>query len=139
MGRGGAARADVIIADEAVDYPYVTRPDVLAVLFQEAYVKFSGDLAPGALLIVEEDLVTPAAGTSALSLPAVRIAEKLGNRIVANVVVLGALVAQTGVVSPASVREAIRATLKPASVDLNLEAFAAGYEFAQPAVAEARP
>jgi len=135
--RGGASRADVIIADEPVDYPYVTQPDVLAVLFQEAYIKFSGDLPPGALLIVEEDMVTPAAGTSAFGLPAVRIAEKLGNRIAANVVVLGALVAQTGVVSPASVQAAIRDTLKPSSVDLNLEAFTAGFEFAPSIIAEA--
>ena len=76
--RGGASRADVIIADEPVDYPYVTQPDVLAVLFQEAYIKFSGDLPPGALLIVEEDLVTPAAGASAVALPAARIADEAG-------------------------------------------------------------
>lgn len=134
--RGGACRADVIIADEPVEYPYVTHPDVLAVLFQEAYIKFNKDLSPNALLIIEEDLVTPEPGVAAMVLPANRIAEELGNRIVANVVMLGALVARTQVVSHEAVREAIRNTLKPASVDLNLRAFDAGCAFTAPDQAE---
>jgi 2-oxoglutarate ferredoxin oxidoreductase subunit gamma len=135
--RGGACRADVIVSDEPVDYPFVTQPDVLAAMFQEAYVKFHGDLQPDGLLIVEQDLVTPEEDRSAVALPATRIAEELGNRIVANVVVLGMLVAQTGVVSRHSVEEAIRNTLKPSSVELNLRAFTAGFEFDSGAVSEA--
>jgi 2-oxoglutarate ferredoxin oxidoreductase subunit gamma len=127
--RGGASRADLIIAREPVDYPYVTQPDVLAVLFQEAYLKFIGDLRPGGLLIVEADLVTPEAGTTALPLPASRIAGELGNRIVANVVLLGCLVKHAGLVSREAAEQSIRDTVKPATVNLNLEAFAAGFEY----------
>ena len=136
--RGGACRADVIVSNEPVDYPFVTQPDVLAAMFQEAYAKFHGDLRPGGTLIIEEDLVTPDTGETAMTLPATRIAEELGNRIVANVVVLGALVAQTGIVSPGSVEEAIRNTLKPAAVELNLRAFAAGQAFDGAVPLEAR-
>lgn len=128
--RGGASRADVIIADEPVDYPYVTQPDVVAVLFQEAYLKFAGDLRPGGLLVVEPDLVTPAPGTQALALPATRIAEELGRRVVANVVLLGCLVRHAGLVSRDAAEEAIRDTVKPATLTLNLEALAAGFDFA---------
>ena len=45
--RGGASRCDLIIAEEPVDYPYVTEPDILAVLFQEAYTKFGSLIKPG--------------------------------------------------------------------------------------------
>lgn len=131
--RGGASRADVIIADEPVDYPYVTSPDILAVLFQEAYVKFGTGLKPGALLIVEQDLVTPEAGVEAsvLPVPATRMAQALGNKIVTNVVLLGCIVGASSAVSTEAAREAIRSTVKARAVDLNLEAFAAGLAHGQ--------
>jgi len=135
--RGGASRADVIVAREPVDYPYVVRPDVLAVLFQEAYTKFSPDLRTGGLLIVERDLVTPTGASGAIALPAMNIAEQLGARIVANVVLLGYIVKCTGLVSRDAVVQAIRDTVKPATVDLNLEAFSAGFNYA--GTAEVKP
>ena len=55
--RGGASRADVIIGDQPIAYPFVTRPDILAVLFQEAYEKFRPGLPTGGLLVVEADRV----------------------------------------------------------------------------------
>jgi 2-oxoglutarate ferredoxin oxidoreductase subunit gamma len=128
--RGGASRADVIIADKPVDYPYVACPDILAVLFQEAYATFSPGLRTGGLLIVEADLVATEDGVEALRVPATQIAEELGQRIAANVVVLGSLVGASGVVSAEAVEQAIRETVKPAAVALNIEAFAAGLAFA---------
>jgi 2-oxoglutarate ferredoxin oxidoreductase subunit gamma len=126
--RGGASRADVIIADEPIDYPYVTEPDVLVVLFQEAYALFHSQLKPGGVMIVEEDLVRledPA--PPCLLLPATRMAEELGNRIVTNVVVLGFLVGKTAVVSKQAAEKALRATVKPGALELNLRAFEAGF------------
>lgn len=132
--RGGASRADVIIADEPVDYPYVTEPDVLAVLFQEAYVEFGQRLAPGGVLIIDEDLVQADDGKyTPLKLPATRLAEELGNRIVTNVVLLGFLVGQTGVVSRQAAEQAIRSTVKEKAVELNMRAFNAGFSRADPA------
>jgi len=132
--RGGASRADVIIGDEPVDYPYVTEPDVLAVLFQEAYVNFGGLVKPGGILIIDEDLVQADedAKYTPLKLPATRIAEELGNRIVTNVVLLGFIVGQTGVVSREAAEQAIRSTVKEKAVELNLRAFDAGFSYAAP-------
>lgn len=130
--RGGASRADVVISGEPIDYPYVTAPDILVVLFQAAYASFAGALKPGGLLIVEEDLVQlDDTAPSASLLPATRIAEELGNRIVTNVVVFGFLVGKTGVVSTAAAEKALRATIKPGALDLNLRAFAAGLDRAR--------
>jgi len=127
--RGGASRADVIISNAPIDYPYVTAPDVLVVLFQAAYASFARALKPGGVLIVEEDLVRlDDSAPPASLLPATRIAEELGNRIVTNVVVFGFLVGRTGVVSRAAAEQAIEATVKPAAVDLNLRAFEAGFD-----------
>jgi 2-oxoglutarate ferredoxin oxidoreductase subunit gamma len=139
--RGGACRADLIISDHAVDYPFVSQPDILAVMFQEAYTRFAPQLKPGGVLIVEQDLVSldgiEDSKGSVLALPASRIATELGNRIVANVVLLGFLVAQTGVVSPDTVEQALRSTVKAKVLELNLRAFSAG--MAQAPTASAVP
>jgi len=127
--RGGACRADIIISDEPVDYPYVSEPDILAVMFQEAYTSFGSRVKAGGVLIVEQDLVTVDAGdVTALPLPATRIAAELGNRIVSNVVLLGFLVARTGVIGTDAVEQAIRSTIKAKALDLNLRAFSAGID-----------
>lgn len=130
--RGGAARTDVIISDEPVDYPFVSDADVLAVLFQEAYARFRPRLKPGGTLIFDTELVHPGTDDKDVcGVPATKIAEELGSRLAANVVILGYLVGKTGVVSRESVEEAIRATLKKKIVDLNLKALDAGITLAQ--------
>ncbi len=134
--RGGASRADVIISDEPVDYPFVTTADVLAVFFQEAYLKFRADVDPGGMIIADTGLVRMREETAAVcGLPATQIAEDIGNRLATNVVMLGYLVGRTAVVSRESVAAAIRATIKPRNVDLNLEALDAGIRHAEEAVA----
>jgi len=129
--RGGASRSDVVISDEQVDYPFVTKADVLAVFFQEAYVLFRDALKPGGLLIVDTELVQPYADDKNLHrIPATKIAEEIGSRMAANVVMLGFLVGMTGIVSRESVENAIRTTMKEKIVDMNLKAFDAGMQFA---------
>ncbi len=130
--RGGASRADVIVSDEPVDYPYVTEADVLAVFFQEAYVKFRSRLKPGGTLIFDTGLVQPSEDdVNAFGIPATRIAEDLGSRLVTNIVMLGYLVGMTGVVSRESMEQAIRSMVKKQFVDLDMKALDAGISLAQ--------
>src|SRR5437868_2537778 len=55
--RGGSCSAQVILSSEPILYPYVTQPDVLVVLSQEAYRRFAPELKHGGILITEQDLV----------------------------------------------------------------------------------
>src|SRR5512142_993967 len=55
--RGGACSAQVILSDSPVLYPYVTHPDVLVVMSQEAYNKFAPELKPGGIMLIEQELV----------------------------------------------------------------------------------
>ncbi|MFQ5828630.1 MAG: 2-oxoacid:acceptor oxidoreductase family protein, partial [Candidatus Methylomirabilia bacterium] len=132
--RGGASSADVVIAEAPVDYPLVTRPDCLVVMFQEAYERYRPDLAEEGLLVLDEDLVRPGAGERAFSaVPATRLAEELGKKIAANVVMLGFFTAVSRVVSREAVEAALRSTLAPRLLDLNLRAFQAGFDYASKA------
>ncbi|GBC96243.1 NADH-dependent phenylglyoxylate dehydrogenase subunit gamma [bacterium HR16] len=128
--RGGASSSNVVISDEPIDYPFVLEPDVLIALSQEAYTRFRPTARPDALLIIEEDLVTPLESDRALRVPATRLAEELGRRIVANIVTLGYFTAATGWLRRESVEKAIENTLPARIVPLNLNAFARGYEYA---------
>jgi len=129
--RGGAARSDVVISDEPVDYPFVTEADVLVALFPEAYKKFRPMLKPGGILITDSGLVQASEDEENLcEIPATQIAQELGNRLASNVVILGCLVGKTGVVSRESMEKAIRKTMKPKIVDLNIKALDAGISFA---------
>lgn len=128
--RGGACAAELIIGDEVIDYPVVTSPELLVLMSQEAFSKYGSAAAEGAQLIVDTDLVEGAEEKDWLrNIPATRMAEELGNRMVANVIMLGFLSATTGVVSREALEESVRTTVRPALVELNLKAFNAGYEY----------
>jgi 2-oxoglutarate ferredoxin oxidoreductase subunit gamma len=130
--RGGASRSDIIISDTPVDYPYVLKADVLAVLFQEAYVRFHTRVKPDALLIYDSGLVQPSEqGANVFGLPATKMADDLGSRLVTNIVILGYLVGKTGVVSRESLEQAIRENVREKHIDLDLRALDAGMKLAQ--------
>jgi 2-oxoglutarate ferredoxin oxidoreductase subunit gamma len=130
--RGGASRSDVIISDQPVDYPYVLKADVLAVLFQEAYARFHSRVKPGAMLIYDSGLVQPFDNEeNAYGLPATKIAEELGSRLVTKIVILGYLLGKTGVVSREALEQAIHETVHERHVDLDLKALDAGISLAQ--------
>ncbi len=130
--RGGACSAQVVVSGERVLYPYVTRPHVLVAMSQEAFSKYEPELKEGGLLIIDQDLVQPGSirkGVTLYSVPATRIAEELGNRIIANVAMLGFFTAVTGVVTARAMKEALPTLVPERFVDLNLKAFDEGYRY----------
>jgi 2-oxoglutarate ferredoxin oxidoreductase subunit gamma len=125
--RGGASSANLVIADEPIDYPFVQHPDILVALSQEGYTRYRGTAMDGAAILIDEDLVIPAENDEPYPIPATRLAEELGRRVVANVVMLGFFTAVTGLVSRDAVEKAITSSVKPKTIQLNLQAFLAGY------------
>ena len=128
--RGGASCANIVVSDKPIDYPIVQRPDVLVALSQEAYTKFESTTKPDAIIIIDADLVNPPDYGRHHAIPATRLAERLGRRIVTNVVMLGFFTSVTNLVSREAMEQAIRSSVRPKTVPLNLDAFAAGYGYA---------
>ncbi len=81
--------------------------------------------------MIDEDLVTPFEDDQPLRVPATRLAEELGRRIVANVVMLGFFTAVSDLVQRSSMEEAIKSSVKAKTIPLNLEAFETGYDYAR--------
>jgi 2-oxoglutarate ferredoxin oxidoreductase subunit gamma len=130
--RGGASSAQLIVSSSPVLYPYITAPDILVVLSQEAYTRFSPELRPGAILIVEEDLVrlsTLPSGVRIFGGPATRLAEELGKKMVLNMVVVGFIGAVTGLLRRESLRQAVADSVPQHLQDLNLRAFEKGFHY----------
>ncbi len=130
--RGGSSSAQVILSSDPILYPYVTQPDVLVVMSQEAYRVFSPQLKPGGILITEQELVRVdkvSPGERIYAVPATRLAEELGRKVVLNIVMVGFFGAVTNLVDPEALRKAVADSVPPALQKLNLQAFDKGFEY----------
>ena len=139
--RGGACSAQLILSDQPVLYPYVTQPDILVVMSQEAYSRFAPELKDGGTLIVERDLVRVTdlpRETKVHSVPATRLAEELGKRMVLNSVMVGFFTAVTHLLDPDAVRKAVADSVPSSFHDLNRKAFEKGYDYGVTSLSEKR-
>lgn len=130
--RGSACSVQLIVSSQPVLYPYLTQPDILVVMSQEACTRFCREIKPGGTLIYEQDLIklgAPCAGIKRFGVPATRLAEELGRKLILNVVMVGFITAVTGVASPEAVRKSIRESVPPGTEKLNLAAFEKGLEY----------
>lgn len=128
--RGGASSANIVVSDQPIDYPFVQQADVLVALSQEAYTKFRPQAKPEAQVLIDGDLVTAFEDDQPLKIPATKLAEDLGKRIVANVVMLGFFTASTGLVTREAMLRTIESSVKSKFIPLNLKAFEAGFQYA---------
>jgi len=130
--RGGAASAALVVSDQPVLFPYVTQLDILVVMAQEAYTKFSPTLKDDGMLLVEEDLVRlegPAGHRKVYGIPATRIAEELGKKMVQNIVMVGFFCAITKTVGKEACLKTVEECVPERFKKLNVEAFEKGYQY----------
>lgn len=132
--RGSACSVQLIVADQPVLYPYVTKPDILVMMSQEASTRFTADLKPGGLVLYEQDLIhieNMNHGLRYYGVPATRFAEELGRKLVLNMVMVGFVTALTNLATPQAVRRAVAESVPRGTDKLNLAAFEKGLEFGQ--------
>jgi 2-oxoglutarate ferredoxin oxidoreductase subunit gamma len=130
--RGGACKSEVVISEEEIDFPKVVQPDVLILMSQHAYNEYATDIKPGSTVILDPDMIPTEKNLEkarVFRVPATKIAEELGRRIVANIVMLGALVAITRLLDENAVKESIKENIPKGTEELNLTAFEKGYEY----------
>jgi len=130
--RGGAASAQVIVSEKRILYPYVTNPDILIALSQEAYKRVINEVKPDGLLLYEEELVQPGKLPGKIKkygIPATRLAEQLGRKIVLNMVMLGFFSTLTDVIATDAISRAINDTVPKGTEELNLMAFEKGLNY----------
>jgi len=133
--RGGTAHCTVIISDELIGSPVVTNPDFLIVMSDASLIKFLPKLKQNGVFLFDPSIIHGPilrADVSTVAVPATEIAGKIGNTKSANMVLLGAFIAKTGIVSASSVFEAVESSMPEAKkngIAVNKTALAEGIQY----------
>lgn len=131
--RGGTANSTVVISGGTIYSPVVTRPTIAVVMNTPSLEKFEPLVTAGGLIVGNGSMMhrgVQREDLKSVTIPATEIAHRLGNVRVANVVILGALIATADLLKLKSMERAIEilmAQKKAALVALNLEALRAGF------------
>ena len=129
--RGGSCRAQVVISDGEISYPYIEDPALLVVMSQEAYTKYSAGLNEDALILIDKDLVKPKKSikNQVFSIPATRFARELGRSAVANIVMLGFVAALSKILPADALKKSVLDSVPKGTEELNGKAFERGYSY----------
>ena len=133
--RGGTANCTVVIADEEIGSPVVTKLDTVIVMNEPSLVRFEGWVKPGGTIIVNSSLISRQVGRmdiKAIYISANEIASQIGSEKIANMVMLGAYLAVSKVLPVDAILATMQAKLagKPQFLPLNEAAIGAGFSLA---------
>lgn len=133
--RGGATRADVIISDDKINYPMVVQPNILVCLTQESYNQYAQIIRPGGLLITDMRFVKIERKVDARQreLPIYeKVMEAIGNPVVFNIAMLGALISLEPLVSKEAVLSVLQHRVPASFLEINRQAFSLGLTMMAP-------
>ena len=135
--RGGTANCTVILSDEPIGSPIVDHPNVVMVMNNPSLDKYESLVAPGGKLFIDSSLITRKVERDDIDvyyIPATQLAKDMGAPTLANMILLGAIVKETGCVSAEHLEEGLRHAV-PARhadlIDLNLQALEIGKNYTQ--------
>jgi 2-oxoglutarate ferredoxin oxidoreductase subunit gamma len=130
--RGSSCSAQVVISESQILYPYLIQPNISILLSRDAYDKFSGELPDDGIMLIEKDLVQPKTSNKKIpmyAIPATRLAEEMGRKIVTNIIMVGFFSAITKITSYEATKDAVKSSVPPGTEELNLKAFETGYQY----------
>jgi 2-oxoglutarate ferredoxin oxidoreductase subunit gamma len=127
--RGGAARSEVIVSDGKIGYPRPTGVDLFVAMSQESFDTYRDDINKDTVIIVDPDLVPKhKIGQPIYEIKAQKIAESLGNKIVTNIVMVGASTSIFKLLDKEAVKKSVLDSVPSRFKELNEKAFEKGFE-----------
>lgn len=133
--RGGTANCSVIISDEPVGSPIVSKPDALIVMNLPSLDKYESAVVPGGKVFVDSALIgrkVARTDIDAYYIPATKMAAEEGIPTLANMIILGKMIKETGAVSFENLEAAMKKVVSAKHAELleiNLKALATGYNY----------
>ena len=133
--RGGTANCSVVLSDDPVGSPIVNHPDVLIVMNLPSLDKYESAVVPGGTIFVDSTLIqrkVQRTDVRAVYIPATRLAQQNGFSTLANMILIGKVMKETGFVSYDGIEEAVRSVVSAKHEDLyeiNLKAVRIGYSY----------
>lgn len=140
--RGSSCSAQLLISDSQILYPYLVQPEISIILSKDAFDRFGGELKSGGIMLVEKDLVQAGKvpkGVKVYAVPATRLAEEMGRKIVMNIITVGFFSATTGITSYEATRKAVESSVPAGTEEINLKAFDMGYNYGKDLVEKEKP
>jgi len=133
--RGGAARSAIVISDTKIGYPRPTSVDLLVAMSQEAFDSYRDDIRDDTVIVVDPDLVKDYdIGRFVYTVRAQKIAEELGNKIVTNIVMVGAAMSIFSFLDLEAVKKAVIDSVPKKFIELNTKAFEKGVQAGKNAI-----
>lgn len=126
--RGGASRAEVIISDTEINYPKVTKCDILLSLTQKSCDKYLDSLKKNGILIIDDTVKVPKRDDiNIYHVPILKKAkDDIGTSLVSNIVALGAINGITNIIDKEILKEAILNRVPPGTEEKNKKAYEYG-------------
>jgi 2-oxoglutarate ferredoxin oxidoreductase subunit gamma len=129
--RGGTANCTVIVSDDMIGSPVVMHPDILIIMNNASLDKFLPRLKKGGILFYDSSLIKDPSirkDITVVPVPATSISSATGNTKAANMVMVGALIAKTGILKPSSVT-AVFAPMNKTTAKINSRAVKEGITY----------
>jgi 2-oxoglutarate ferredoxin oxidoreductase subunit gamma len=129
--RGSGCKSEIVFSDQPIDFPHLITADILVAMSQGAYDTYCEDVKESGLILYDQGLLIPKEElrVKQWGVPATEISvKKLKNKQAVNIVLLGALIEITKIVSQKSVRKAMTLHMSERFRVLNLKALQAGIE-----------
>lgn len=132
--RGGSSRSEILVSDGEIYEIEVGETDILVAMSTPAYRRYINRAKKGSLVLVEEDVLADIGDkelrgdVELISIPANKTASSLGNPIVANMVMLGALSKRTNLITLEGLKEAVNTLMRPHLREINIKALELGYQ-----------
>jgi 2-oxoglutarate ferredoxin oxidoreductase subunit gamma len=135
--RGGTANCTVAIADEEIASPVASEPDYLIVMNLPSLFTFQNKVTSGGAIFLNSSIIEARPNrqdVKVFCVPCADIAQELGNSRVANIIMMGAFIKKSGIVTPdiyLKSLESIMGSKKKSVAEVNRSAFAAGFDYVQ--------
>lgn len=133
--RGGTANCTVAIADEEIASPVASEPNYLVVLNSPSLFTFQNKVIVEGTIFLNSSIIKDRPhrhDIKVICVPCADIAQELGNIKVVNIIMMGAFIKVSGIVSPdiyLNSLESIMGSRKKSLAEVNRKAFAAGFDY----------
>ncbi len=133
--RGGTANCSVIISDEPVGSPIVSKPDILVAMNLPSLQKYENDVVSGGIIIVDSTLISKKVERTDVTtyyVPATKIAKDEGFATLANMILMGKLMKASDMLGFEGIEETVKKVVPPKKanlIDINIKALKTGYDF----------
>lgn len=138
--RGGSAKCTVVIDDESIISPLAKKCDILITMNEQSFAKFAPQLKSQGVLLLNSNRVTSEVkreDITVIAIPVDDIATEIGSAKVSNIVIIGALIGATEIVSEEEFLESLKkkfASKAPIVMELNEKALKRGIELGKAAI-----